>query len=534
MHNKQAERKQKKMRCIKRTPDPETPESCQASSTTPFATESTASEVKRLRRQADISHGREDIKGKERKDKKNGEGGEHSEHTRIRTKLPYPPQQCISLKRLLNVENSLAFGMEMLPIYSKSSPFFCSSSHQASQSSHTAASASSLSGSQAHKSSNQSHGPNLNFLPPIDKGLFVLLRDANLYCRKKTYTEAVSSLHTALQLTSKGQVLRDSQCADPEEIQLVISYIQAKLVVCYLRMKKSHRALEHSHRSIQLNPRHFQNHLRQAVVYRMLKKPWLAAKSVLTADWLYCLLGGTERHISTQLKLYWQAMLYEAQLLEKDICVMYTPYSGEPTAKDIDQAQEACMKQHPAFTDFIFTDPKGGHILPQTTHWLSAPAVPQYYLITLGFRRREDGVFLKSIYPDLCPKLSDKRGQIKLLTPERQQKKEMEPHELVETYKKVLPILDLMQATKINSGVHVGSGLIEWLQYGSLLVKLGYHREHTVIMHRCQAQLATAPYLSQITTQQENTLCTGRQDKTVTHQSGDWTISLFDPGSFSL
>ncbi|XP_054861736.1 spermatogenesis-associated protein 16-like [Amphiprion ocellaris] len=82
----------------------------------------------------------------------------------------------------------------------------------------------------------------------------------------------------------------------------------------------------------------------------------------------------------------------------------------------------------------------------------------------------------------------------------------MEPHELVETYKKVLPILDLMQATKINSGVHVGSGLIEWLQYGSLLVKLGYHREHTVIMHRCQAQLATAPYLSQITTQQENTL----------------------------
>uniref|UniRef100_A0A3P8U5Z9 Spermatogenesis associated 16 n=1 Tax=Amphiprion percula TaxID=161767 RepID=A0A3P8U5Z9_AMPPE len=435
------------MRCIKRTPDPETPESCQASSTTRFATESTESEVKRLRRQADISHGREDIKGKERKDKKNGEGGEHSERTRIRTKLPYPPQQCISLKRLLNVENSLAFGMEMLPIYSKSSPFFCSSSHRASQPSHTAASASSLSGSQAHKSSNQSHGPNLNFLPPIDKGLFVLLRDANLYCRKKTYTDAVSSLHTALQLTSKGQVLRDSQCADPEEIQLVISYIQAKLVVCYLRMKKSHRALEHAHRIFP-------------------KQTTFESKMS-----------------------HFAAMLYEAQLLEKDICVMYTPYSGEPTAKDIDQAQEACMKQHPAFTDFIFTDPKGGHILPQTTHWLSAPAVPQYYLITLGFRRREDGVFLKSIYPDLCPKLSG-----------------LSPVCLVETYKKVLPILDLMQATKINVSVHVGSGLIEWLQYGSLLVKLGNHREHTVIMHRCQAQLATAPYLSQITTQQESTL----------------------------
>lgn len=29
-------------------------------------------------------------------------------------------------------------------------------------------------------------------------------------------------------------------------------------------------------------------------------------RSVLTADWLYCLLGGTERHISRLLKLYWQ------------------------------------------------------------------------------------------------------------------------------------------------------------------------------------------------------------------------------------
>uniref|UniRef100_A0A3Q1FDE0 Spermatosis associated 16 n=1 Tax=Acanthochromis polyacanthus TaxID=80966 RepID=A0A3Q1FDE0_9TELE len=385
-----------------------------------------------------------------------------------------------SFKRLLNMENCLAFGMEMLPIYSKSSPFFSSSSHQASQPSHTATSASSLSGSQAHKSSDQSHGPNLNFLPPIDKGLFVLLRDANLYCRKKTYTDAVSSLHTALQLTSKGQVLRDSQCADPEEIQLVISYIQTKLVVCYLRMNKSQLALEHAHRldlSISLT-----NCFLSLCVIR----------SVLTADWLYCLLGGTERHISTQLKLYWQAMLYEAQLREKDISVMYTPYSGEPTAKDIDQAQEGCMKQHPAFTDLIFTDPKGDHIQPQTTQWLSAPAVPQHYLITLGFRRRQDGVFLKRLYPDLCPKLPG-------LSP-------MEPHELVETYKKVLPILDLMQATKINVSVHVGSGLIEWLQYGSLLVKPGYHREHTAIVHRCQAQLATAPYLSQITTQQENTL----------------------------
>uniref|UniRef100_A0A3B4YVZ5 Spermatogenesis associated 16 n=1 Tax=Stegastes partitus TaxID=144197 RepID=A0A3B4YVZ5_9TELE len=400
----------------KRTADAATPPESRRAS----ARASTGREVRRLRMGSDISRRREALKSSERTDEKDGEGGEHR-----RTNLPSAPQQRISLKRLLNVENSLAFGMEMLPTYSKPS--------------HTAAPASSLSGSQAHKSSDQSRGPNLNFLPPVDKGLLVLLQDADWYCRTKTFTEAAGSLLAALQLTSKGHVLRDVGCADPEEIQLVLSYIQAQLVVCYVRMKKPQLALQHAYRSIQLNPSHFQNHLRQAVVYRMLHRPWLAAKSVLTADWLYCLSGGTERRISTQLKLYWQAMLHEAQLVEEDICVMYTPYSGEPTAKDISRAEEACMEQHPALTDLL-----GGHILPQTTDWLSAE--PQQYLLTLGFRRREDGVFLKNIFRDLWP---DSPG-VKLSTPKKPQKEEMETPELVETYKKVLPILDLMQATRMN------------------------------------------------------------------------------------
>ncbi|XP_008277524.1 spermatogenesis-associated protein 16 [Stegastes partitus] len=447
------------MRRTKRTADAATPPESRRAS----ARASTGREVRRLRMGSDISRRREALKSSERTDEKDGEGGEHR-----RTNLPSAPQQRISLKRLLNVENSLAFGMEMLPTYSKASPFFSSSSsHQASQPSHTAAPASSLSGSQAHKSSDQSRGPNLNFLPPVDKGLLVLLQDADWYCRTKTFTEAAGSLLAALQLTSKGHVLRDVGCADPEEIQLVLSYIQAQLVVCYVRMKKPQLALQHAYRSIQLNPSHFQNHLRQAVVYRMLHRPWLAAKSVLTADWLYCLSGGTERRISTQLKLYWQAMLHEAQLVEEDICVMYTPYSGEPTAKDISRAEEACMEQHPALTDLLFTgvfqvqtggiqfikpgsgdDSRGGHILPQTTDWLSAE--PQQYLLTLGFRRREDGVFLKNIFRDLWPDSPAKRGKRKLSTPKKPQKEEMETPELVETYKKVLPILDLMQATRMN------------------------------------------------------------------------------------
>lgn len=41
--------------------------------------------------------------------------------------------------------------------------------------------------------------------------------------------------------------------------------------------------------------------------------------------------------------------------MEEGISVMYTPYSGAPTAERINQAEEAFMKQNSAFTDFIYT-----------------------------------------------------------------------------------------------------------------------------------------------------------------------------------
>ncbi|XP_051233435.1 spermatogenesis-associated protein 16-like [Dicentrarchus labrax] len=197
-----------------------------------------------------------------------------------------------------------------------------------------------------------------------------------------------------------------------------------------------------------------------------------------------------------------RAMLYKAQLMEKDISIMYTAYTGNPTAKDISQAEEASMKQHPVFADFIYTDPRGGHVLPQTTELLSATDVSQHYLMTLGFRRKEEGLILKKIFSGIWPSLPD-TGRKGKVSPMQQQYEEVETQRL---YEKILPILDLMQATQINSGVYVGSGLIEGLQYGSLLVKLGHHREHNIILHRSQAQLATAPYLPQISMQQENTL----------------------------
>ncbi|XP_071343435.1 spermatogenesis-associated protein 16-like isoform X2 [Trachinotus anak] len=496
------------MRCSKSTADPkrdQRPRSCRTSLTSRPAV-STGQEVKRLKRWSDISQDRKDVKKKEEKD--TGDKGEkQTDRIPWRRNLTPPPHQLISSRRLLNLENSLALGIEMLPAFDNSSSSFSSSaSLQTYLPSHTVSFSSSLSGHQDHRSKEIRHGPNLSFLPPVDKELFALLTDANLYCSMKKYATAVKSLCTALQLTSKGHVLNDAMmhCGSPADIDLVFSYIQAKLVICYLRMKKPQLALIHAHRSIQLNPSHFQNHLRQAVVYRKLGKPCKAAKSVLTADWLYCLLGGTERHISTQLKLYWQAMLYEAQLME-DISVIYTLYHGDPTAEDISQAKEASMMQHPAFTGFIYTDPRGGHVLPQTTDWLSAAAEPLHYLITLGFRRREDGLFLKKMYSRIWPSLPDTDIKGTLHSPKQQQMEEVKTQKICDMYEKILPVLDLIQATQINSGVCVGSGLIEWLQYGSLLLKLGYHREHNTILHCCQAQLTTAPYLPQISTQQENT-----------------------------
>ncbi|KAM7410628.1 hypothetical protein PAMA_001862 [Pampus argenteus] len=476
-----------KMRCRKRTADAETDprdESCRATPAISAETDSTVREVRMLRSQTHAIQERKDVKRKQKDPTEDDKGGNQNEPGR--SELPSPPRQWISMRRLLNVENSLAFGMEMLPAFSKSSRSF--SSYCSLPASHTASSSSSssLSVSQTHKSRDQRHGPNLSFLPPIDKGLFALLQDAEFYCSMKAYTLAVGSLNTALQLTSKGHVLDDMQCADPEDINLTISYIQARLVLCYLRMKKPQQALKHAHRS------------------------------VLTADWLYCLLGGTESHISTQLKLYWQCMLYKAQATEKDVSVMYTPYTGEPTDEDIKQAEEVFVKHHPTFTDFIYTDPRGGHVLPQTTDWLSAPAVTKRYLLTLGFRRREDGLFLKKMHSRIWPSFTGRKE--KLLSPMQQKKtEEEETWKLRDAYEKILPVLDLMQTTQINvsettdtqtahSGVCAGSGLTEWLQYSSLLFKLGDHREHSTILQRCQAQLLTAPYLPQISPQQEITL----------------------------
>lgn len=51
---------------------------------------------------------------------------------------------------------------------------------------------------------------------------------------------------------------------------------------------------------------------------------------MLTADWLYCtVLGGTERHISTKLKLYWQVSRTDG--CSADECVCESLFEDLPT-----------------------------------------------------------------------------------------------------------------------------------------------------------------------------------------------------------
>ncbi|XP_016105579.1 spermatogenesis-associated protein 16-like [Sinocyclocheilus grahami] len=226
------------------------------------------------------------------------------------------------------------------------------------------------------------------------------------------------------------------------------SFIESRIVACYLRMKRPNPALLHSYRSIQLNPICFQNHLRQAMVYRLLGNPCEAARGSMIADYIYWLSGGNNQHISELIKLYWQVRTDGllgapggSTYFENNFAIMFTPWFGKPSSNTIEKVEAAFQKLYPPFTDYIFTGQKS----PFTT--------PNY---------RD----LEMIY-------------------------EMQG-------KKILPVLDFIKCTKLSVGFSTGSGLIERLQYASILGQLNRFREHTHVLQYRLAQLAVARYLQDI------------------------------------
>ncbi|XP_066503160.1 spermatogenesis-associated protein 16-like [Hoplias malabaricus] len=320
------------------------------------------------------------------------------------------------------------------------------------------------------------------------------------------------------ELCSKGSALGNPLRADYEDISKVFSFIESRLVVCFLRMKRPDPALPHSHRRplllrSSIQPSHMQQirtGLAQAGAGASAtsRKPpettesclthcqWLglidhpAVKSAMIADYVHWLSGEGQPHISKLIKLYWQGLLEEALTIEEDFSALYTPCSGKLTNDMTLQIEETFRKLHPTFTAYIFTDPQGVHVLPQTTDWSKSST--QSYVLTLGFRRREDGDFLNKLLHRKCPVFTVPRAPFSLPTPEHL-------HQMCETCgKRILPVLDFIKCTKLTAGFSAGSGLLERLQFADCLRQLRRIKEHREVLQHMLAELALAPYLQEM------------------------------------
>ncbi|KAL2804707.1 spermatogenesis-associated protein 16 [Daubentonia madagascariensis] len=340
--------------------------------------------------------------------------------------------------------------------------------------------------------------PNFSFLPQIDKWLQVALKDASSCYRQKKYAVAAGQFRTALELCSKGAALGKPFEASAEDIASVASFIETKLVTCYLRMRKPDLALNHAHRSILLNPAYFRNHLRQATVFRCLERYSEAARSAMIADYMFWLGGGSEQCVSKLIKLYWQAMIEEAITRAESFSVMYTPFATKIRADKIEKVKEVFTKTHPAYVEYIYTDLQGLHVLPQTVDWSSFP--PQQYLLTLGFKNKEDGKFLEKVSSRRLPTFTEHKTPFSLLT------REDTVRHMETMGKRILPILDFIRSTQMNGSFRACSGVMEKLQYASLLSQLQRVKEQSQVINQAMAELATIPYLQDISQQEAELL----------------------------
>ncbi|NXA31044.1 SPT16 protein, partial [Eudromia elegans] len=344
--------------------------------------------------------------------------------------------------------------------------------------------------------SERADAPSAPNLPQIDKWLQVTLKDASACYRQKKFAVAAGQFRTALELCSKGAAMGKPFDSSPDDISSVASFIETKLATCYLKMRKPDLALNHSHRSIILNPAYFRNHLRQAAVFRCLERYSEAARSAMIADYMYWLSGGTEQHTSKLIKLYWQAMIEEAVTREESFSVMYTPFATKAKADRIDKMKDIFAKKHPDYVEHIYTDPHGLHILPQTSDWSSLP--PQQYLLTLGFRNKDVGKFLEKMSSRKLTIFSEYKAPLNLLT------KEESRRHLETIGKKILPIMDFIRSTKLMAKQDHScacSHVIEKLQYASLLGCLQQVTEESQVINQAMAELASIPYLQDISQQ---------------------------------
>ncbi|NXT26123.1 SPT16 protein, partial [Syrrhaptes paradoxus] len=385
------------------------------------------------------------------------------------------PLAHIPLESLIDIENKLVYTDEDYISFEFDESVVSTSTRSPSRDSENADGASTL---------------NSKTSPQIDRQLQMILQEASVSYRKENYAAAMEQFSAALELCSKGAAIDNPFETYPEDISSVASFIETKLVTCYLKLKKLDDALNHSHRSIIQNPSYFRNHLRQATVFRCLERYSEAARSAMIADYMYWLTGGTEQDISKLIKLYWQAMIEEAITREESFSVMYTPLVTEDKAGKIEKIKNAFAKMFPDYVEHIYTDPHGYHILPQGVDWPSLP--PQQYTLTLGFRNKHIGKTLERWSRRKLPIFSDRKAPFSPITDE-----ETTRYWNI-TGKRIVPVMDFIRSTKLTDDRCACSRGIEKLHYASFLGRLQRVEEQSQVINQAMAELATVPYLQDI------------------------------------
>ncbi|XP_056368117.1 spermatogenesis-associated protein 16-like [Oenanthe melanoleuca] len=327
-------------------------------------------------------------------------------------------------------------------------------------------------------------------------GLRAALREGSARCRQRDFAAAAAKFSTALELCSKGFATEDPFKSSPDDLSRLASWIESKLVICYLKLGQPGLALHHSHRSIIENPSHFCNHLRQAACFRCLHRYSEAARSAMVAQCLYVLAEGAGLETSDLLQLYWQAMTQEALSGEISFSVLYTPFEKEDKADKIKEANKTFAERHPEYVQHIFTDPHGIHLLPEKVE--SHPG--QQYLLTLGFRNKEIGKTLEKFVTQRLPIFP---GQKITFSPSMEEEAETFWQS---TGKRIMAAVAFIGSTKIKDERGPCAGAIEQFHHASLLSHLHRGEEQAQVMTQVMAELATVPYLQRVSHEEDKLL----------------------------
>ncbi|XP_054035070.1 spermatogenesis-associated protein 16, partial [Dryobates pubescens] len=291
-------------------------------------------------------------------------------------------------------------------------------------------------------------------------------------------------------LCSRGTSVENPLEASADDISSIASFIETKLAMCCLKMKRPSDALTHAHRSISKNPTHFQNHMRQAAAFRRLGRCSEAARSAMIADYVYWLMGGTKKSTSKYIRYYWQAMIEEAITAETSFAAMYTPFKTEEKDQDTNKIQHTFARRNPEYLQYKYTDPEAFHILPQSAKWPSDP--PVLHLLTLGFKSKGVGRRVEQWTRRRLSMLSDQNALFNTL-------RDQEAERYWKTIgQKVMSAMDFIRSTKLIDERCPCSRALEKRQQASLFGRMQNLQEQAQLLEQVMAEVATIPYLQDL------------------------------------